>query len=112
LVNDLAIRKVELATERTNKGIDLANNVLSGVRDVAITAIRSPVIQMVVSTVLIEYLQTVWIKETTPSGIVVEKKLLSDVLGSTLEGVIITTGALQVLANSFSIEDLLKIITR
>lgn len=125
MARDVALRVAKLKARQ-----DLAKQILAGsgraldgLKDVAIAALGNPIITMIAGAVLIEYLQRVQVNSgrygmvpqdpsaapgyTTHVWGPIKTPILSEQLGSTLEGVIITNGAMQALGGIGGITSLI-----
>lgn len=96
----LAIRKVEVSDTQQERLVHLVDSSIGEVASILREAIRNPIFSMVGSAALIEYLQTVWVTYTyEPNGAggwnPVKRPLISQPLATLLEGVIISTQALE-----------------
>ena len=100
MANDLAIRNLELKSAQNAKVADLADSAIHEVSQLIRDAIRNPIVSLVGSVALIEYLQTVWVvdsyyQDASGRWFPTKKRLISQPLATLLEGILISTEALK-----------------
>lgn len=113
------VERIRAKAETNQLMLKGAGSALTGVKDIAVEIIRQPVFALIGANVLIELLQRVqvgtgkyethWVKVPDPNNpemgvhkwqtTEIKTQLLSDQLGSTLQGVINTGAALQAVSS-------------
>lgn len=104
------IAKINKSEKVSGMALEASGKFIGGVKDLAIAALQNPMIAMVAAAALIEYLQTVYIKDYVvlhpgtgiESLMETKRPFISQPLATTLETVIFTTEGLNALGNGLS----------